>query len=153
MDFVRTADMRYVGQMHEITVPVPSGALTPDTRAAMEAYFHKTYEALYGSFTADDPIEALNWRLLATGPEPRVTLHVNGAGGGDAKKGTRQAYFPGKGFVETTVYDRYALPIGFRAEGPAIVEERESTAIVYPGDRFHIDKYKNLIVELAEAGA
>ncbi|MBM3451235.1 MAG: hydantoinase/oxoprolinase family protein [Armatimonadetes bacterium] len=154
MEFVRTADMRYVGQMHEITVPVPGGTLTPDSRKAMEEYFHETYEALYGSFTADDPIEALNWRLLATGPEPQITLHVNGAGGsGATTKGTRPVYFPGKGFVETTVYDRYALPIGFRADGPAVVEERESTAIVYPGDRFHIDKYKNLIIELPEAGA
>ncbi|MBI4277062.1 MAG: hydantoinase/oxoprolinase family protein [Armatimonadetes bacterium] len=198
MRFVRSADMRYVGQMHEITVPVPAGALTEQNRPALEASFYQTYASLYGAHTTD-PIEALTWRLLATGPDPQVALKVHSgrsaeaaggraekagagaekasdgaekAGGGAekpavhadiaagrgahggpaarAKRGRRPVYFPGAGYVDTAVYDRYQLATGFYGRGPAVVEERESTVLVYPGDRFRIDPYMNLIIELSD---
>jgi N-methylhydantoinase A/oxoprolinase/acetone carboxylase beta subunit len=153
MRFIRSADMRYVGQMHDITVTIPAGVLGTEARAAMESAFHETYEALYGRFTLDDPVEVLNWRLLATGPDPSISLRGQKslAGTGPVKKGRRPVYFRGTGFVETDVYDRYQLAAGFRAEGPAVVEERESTVIVYPGDAFSIDQHLNLTIELREA--
>ena len=65
----------------------------------------------------------------------------------EVRKGTRPAYFPeGGGPVETPVYDRYALRPGDRFPGPAIVEERESTAVVGPGGWFEIDGEANLVM-------
>jgi N-methylhydantoinase A len=52
------------------------------------------------------------------------------------------------GFVATPVYDRYRLAPGATFDGPAIVEERESTVIVGPGGRCHIDAQHNLVVKL-----
>ncbi len=63
-------------------------------------------------------------------------------------KGTRRAYFAERGgFVETPVYDRYALTPGMTLKGPAIVEERESTAVIGPGGRARVDAGLALIVE------
>jgi len=64
-------------------------------------------------------------------------------------KGTRSAYFAESGgFVETPVYDRYALTAGMRLTGPAIVEERESTAVIGPGARTRVDTGLAIIVEM-----
>jgi N-methylhydantoinase A len=66
-----------------------------------------------------------------------------------ARKGSRKAYFPELGGYHTVpVYDRYTLLPGTSFDGSAIVEERESTAIVGPDCRFRIDEQRNLIVEL-----
>lgn len=73
------------------------------------------------------------------------------AAGGAPLKGYREVYFPERGYVRTAVYDRYHLPAGFTAEGPAVVEERESTVIVYPGDGFQVDAYRNLVVHIGGA--
>ncbi len=152
MRFLRTADMRYFGQMHDISVEVPEGPLGPDRRGTMERLFHDAYERLYGTFTSDDPIEVLNWRLLATGPDPEIRPQDHdGASGPQVTTRARPVYFPGRGFVETEVYDRYRLRKGFRAKGPAVIEERESTAIVYPGDAFSIDDDRNLMIEIQGA--
>jgi N-methylhydantoinase A len=67
------------------------------------------------------------------------------------RKGSRKAYFPELGgYVDTPVYDRYGLPPGSGFDGPAIIEERESTVIVGPDCHFHIDEQLNLIVKLED---
>jgi N-methylhydantoinase A len=50
--------------------------------------------------------------------------------------------------VDTPVYDRYALAAGARVEGPAIVEERESTTVLPPGAAATVDEYASLVAEL-----
>jgi N-methylhydantoinase A len=70
----------------------------------------------------------------------------------DARKGWRQAYFSEEGgFVETAIYDRYALDPGAEFTGPAIVEERESTLIIGVHGRARVDERFNVIVELSDA--
>ena len=67
-------------------------------------------------------------------------------------KGSRLAYFPEDGrYIETPVFDRYALTAGFTFIGPAIVEERESTLIVGARGRARVDERLNVIVEFADA--
>jgi N-methylhydantoinase A len=93
----------------------------------------------------------VNWRVLASGPRPEVRLTLDAPSGGvaDALKGERQAYFPELGgYAATSVFDRYRLGPGVEFEGPAIVEERESTVIVGPGAQCHVDDQANLIVRL-----
>jgi N-methylhydantoinase A/oxoprolinase/acetone carboxylase beta subunit len=70
---------------------------------------------------------------------------------GAAVKGRRGVYFeqaPGDlQLVDTLVYDRYALRPGMRLDGPAIVEERESTTVVPAGVRAVLDPYLNLVLD------
>ncbi|MEM8857282.1 MAG: hypothetical protein AAGD96_03125 [Chloroflexota bacterium] len=102
------------------------------------------------------PIEILNWRVVSSGPKPDISLTVRETNDGaeiaaDCVKGSRPAYFPEtKGFVDTAIYDRYKMKPGMTFEGPAIVEERESTVIVGPGATCSIDEHHNLIVEMPE---
>jgi N-methylhydantoinase A len=129
----RIAEMRYSGQGYEIRVPVRGGSW-PET---LIDEFTRTYRALYRRSGPEVGVEVLNWRVVSSGPAPDVTLQLASAESpGEARKGSRKAYFPSAGgFVDTAVFDRYRLETGDRVDGPAIVEERESTVVVPPGAR------------------
>jgi N-methylhydantoinase A len=148
----READMRYVGQGHEIRVPLPAGLLGEAHAPALLSAFEAVYRELYERLGPPVPVEILNWRVVSSGPQPDLRLQVTATAGGGAQmalKGERPAYFPEtRGFSPTPIYDRYRLAPGAAFEGPAIVEERESTAIIGPGSRCHIDDYHNLVVAL-----
>ena len=128
----RVAEMRYAGQGYEIRVPVH--ALEDTWPHALIDEFTRTYRGLYQRIGPAVDVEVLNWRVVSSGPAPQAALRLAGAiATGDARKGSRPAYFPASGFVDTAVYDRYLLKPGDQLAGPAIVEERESTVVVPPG--------------------
>jgi N-methylhydantoinase A len=146
-----SVDMRYVGQGHEIVVPLPAQDLSPQERvSALARSFQEAYLRLYQRPGPNVAQEVLNWRVTVTGPQPEFKLLIEDLGDAAPVKGTRQAYFPELGgFTEVPVLNRYGMNRGYTFTGPAIVEERESTAIVGPGASAHIDSQWNLIVELA----
>ena len=146
----RHGDMRYVGQGFEISVPVPHGRLGPETLPKMRRLFLDTYEQLFERRIADVPVEALTWRLYATGPVPNVQLNFAGQplAQDDPRKGSREVYFPETGFAPCAVYSRYSLKPGMTVDGPAVVEERESTTVIGPSGHAAVDKYLNLIIAL-----
>jgi 5-oxoprolinase (ATP-hydrolysing) len=151
----RRAEMRLLGQFHDIEVPVPDGPLGSAIASQLAAAFEAEYRRRYGVFLSDRPILALNWRLSVTGPKPNVRLRTSApaeeADPGVALRDRRPAYLQETGgFVDVPVYDRGRLRPGMRAEGPAIIEEREATTVVGPGDRFTVDPGGNL--RLAVAG-
>ena len=144
----RAADARYVGQGYELTVPVPAGALDAAALARVRAAFDEVYAARYGYANPTEPVEIVTWKLSAVGGSPRIALaKAPRRAGAAAPKGRRRAWFPeAGGFTETPVYDRYALGAGARLEGPAIVEERESTTVLPPGTAATVDEWANLLV-------
>jgi N-methylhydantoinase A len=149
----RSADMRYVGQGHEVRVPLPAGSLGPESAAALLETFDRVYRELYGRSGPPVPVEVINWRLVSSGPKPELTLAIRAATAADesALKGSRQAYFPELGgYVDTAVYDRYRLAPGDTFAGPAIVEERESTVVIGPTGRARVDEQLNLVVQLTD---
>ncbi|GGE14145.1 5-oxoprolinase (ATP-hydrolysing)/N-methylhydantoinase A [Gemmobacter megaterium] len=147
----RTADMRLVGQMHEISVPLPSGAIGADTLPEIRAAFTRVYAARYTQPFEGARIEAVNFRVRVAGPVPKLSLSgaVGGADPSSRIKGHRQAWFDGADDVTTPVYDRYALEAGDTIAGPAIVEEREATTIIAPGDSITVDGGLNLVITVA----
>ncbi len=149
----RRAEMRYVGQGHEVEAAIPDGGLDSQNLAAITASFEIAYQALYHRLPQGMPIEALNWRVTVEGPAPAMPpIKAEGPRGNAAMKGRRQAHFDeAGGFVDVPVYDRYALAPGVRLGGPAIVEERESTAVVGPGARCRVDDDLALVVEMPDA--
>ena len=146
---VRSADARYVGQGYELTVPVPGGRLDADALVRVRASFDEVYAARYGYANPAEPVEIVTWKLSAVGGAPRIALAKAATrSAGESRKGTRRAYFPEtRGYVDTPVYDRYALAAGTSLSGPAIVEERESTTVLPPGLTAAVDEYANLIAE------
>jgi N-methylhydantoinase A len=148
----RIAEMRYAGQGHEVEALVPGGRLSAASLPAITAAFEAAYRALYHRLPQGVPIEALNWRLTVSGPAP--ALAFGGAIGGSAAapaaiKGRRRAWFAeAGGWVETPVYDRYALEPSAEFSGPAIVEERESTAVIGPGAACQVDPGRTIVVTM-----
>jgi N-methylhydantoinase A len=148
--FVRTADMRYVGQGFEIGVPLPAGRFQPEVLGELRAAFEREYQSVYQRLCPDIPIECVNWRLTATGPRPDVGAMEWWSGSrsvSDALKGRRSAYLPAaEDFVDMAVYDRYSLPVGAVIDGPIIIEERESTIVVNGHGTARIDEFGNVVV-------
>jgi N-methylhydantoinase A len=147
----RVGEMRYLGQGHEVEAEIPSGVLSAASLGAITASFERAYRALYHRLPQGVPIEALNWRVTVAGPPPAVPVAAGApaAGGRAMPKSTRPAFFPEPGgFVETPVFDRYALAPGMTLAGPAIVEERESTTVIGPGSRARVETGLVLVVEM-----
>lgn len=148
-----SVDMRLLGQAHEITVPIPEEAVKQRSPDRIGAAFQDTYAALFGRQPPSVPIEVVSWRVRVAAPQPAFPIQATGEerrdGHGAPVKSSRDAYFPeAGGFVPTPVYDRYELQPGDVLEGPAIIEERESTTVLGPGSRIDVDAFLNLIVRV-----
>ena len=152
---VRSTDMRFAGQGSEVTTAIPSGALGSLAVATLRQAFHDAYRRRFGYADPAVPVQGVTWRVVASGPAPRVTLEKFQGGDTEASsivKGTRQVYWPESGgYVATPIYDRYQLTPGSQIAGPAIVEEPESTTAVPPGCDATVDEWLNLTVTLPES--
>jgi N-methylhydantoinase A len=151
MTITRSCEARYVGQSHQITVPLPAGSLGPSSVDRLRRNFVDRYRKLYAYDEGEGDklaIEILTWRLKVSGPKPDVAFSLAAASGKDrARKPDRRIYLPERDeFAEVPVLDRYNLVPGFNVEGPAIVEERESTFVVPAGRLLRVDEFGNLIV-------
>lgn len=152
--FERSADLRFVGQGHEVEVPLPSGKVDDAYLKALPGHFHRAYHELYGQTHTDVALEIITCRVTASGPRPSITLPTVEEQTESvlrARKGSRPVYFKcadSAGFVETPVYDRYRLKAGARFPGPAVVEEAESTVIVPPQMTASIDVFGNMLLQV-----
>ena len=145
----RSLDTRFVHQRHEINIPLPPGTITDETPAAIERAFRDLYFELFKVRPAD-PVEFVNLgvRMIGMASKPQIIRSPKGdAEPAHALKGTRKAYFAeASGFVDTQVYDRTALKHGDMIEGPAILEEPDSTTICPPGYSVEVDPFLNLVI-------
>jgi N-methylhydantoinase A len=147
----RLADIRYVGQASELVVPLPPGPYTAASRDALMEAFQQSYMAAFTRTPPTTQVEIINVRVSASlevevGAALMFSAAADAAG---AIKGARPAYFPEfKGFHETKVYDRYGLAPGQVFDGPAIVEERESTLVIGPGGGFEVLASGSIVVTI-----
>jgi N-methylhydantoinase A len=149
-------EMRYVGQNFELLVDLgPDGALDARGLADLVASFERQHEAAYGYALEGHPVEIVNIRMGLTLARPAPPAEP-GAGAGrrpeEALMEVRDVWFPGTGFVQTPVYDRDRLPVR-GLEGPAIIEQMDSTTVVPPGAHVHPDRFGNLLIEVAPSNA
>ena len=144
-------DARHKGQGEAVTVPL-GAELGAHPAPQVDEAFEKAYVQLYGRRPPGVQTELLTWRLRVAGPRPEVDQTAGQAG--EARPETRRPVWSAEdgGFVEARVVDRYGLAPGQVVEGPAVIEERESTAIVGPGGRARLDGHGNLIVTVTEGG-
>ena len=129
-----TLDVRYVGQ--SFTLPIrwdPDDADWAPLRAAFDA----RHEETFGYADSANDIEIVNVRLVSIGEVDKPVVDFTPAGGGEPVIERRQAWF-GE-WRETPVLDRERLPVGWRIEGPAIVEEAGGTTVAPPGWTIEVD--------------
>ena len=153
---MRSVDMRYRYQVHELNVPFPSGTQTiaePDMER-LSARFDDLYEKAFGQGSGyrEAGKEILTFRLTAMGllQKPDVKAEpVSRSDGAGALKGERDAYFEeNKNFIPTRVYDFNKMRPGTEFGGPAIIETPVTTVVVNPGDRAAMDEYRNIRIFL-----
>lgn len=127
-------DMRYIGQGYEVRVPFSMATLTRAHIQRMQAAFEDEYRAFYGQLAEDVPIEAVNWRVLISGPQPQVTSPGPPGRGQDEPVALRPVRFSADAApLPTPVYRRERLAAGWKARGPLIIEEAASTTVALPG--------------------
>jgi N-methylhydantoinase A len=145
----RLGELRYRGQGHAIEVAL-ADPRAGDWVARTRASFEERYRALYGRVEPAGEIEVVTWRVIARGPRPVPATARSAAGAtGTALHGRRPVFCTrARGFRDAAVYDRYRLVPGDRIIGPAVVEERESTAVVPDGARAWLDTSGHLVIDL-----
>ena len=148
----RSADLRYAHQGFEVTVEMAGTTVEQDSMEAMIQAFHQEHRRLFG-FSLDQPVEVVTLRVTARGQMESVRMSRIPRGPGapaGALLGQRPAYFEDTaGFVACDIYDRASLPPGSALDGPAILENIDSTVVIDPGWRARIDEYGNSIMQPA----
>ena len=147
-EFVRQLDLRYRGQEHTLTLPVPRGV----GPSALKDLFDEAHRRVYG-YDLTEAVEIVNLRLAARGATAQPELKsIEAAGPGSRPTPYRRSpvYFDGA-FRATSLYDRADLRAGHALSGPVIVTEASSTTVVPPGARLTVDPYGFMIVA-TEAG-
>jgi N-methylhydantoinase A len=147
---LRSAGMRYRGQSYEVSVQV--AALNTDADlAALGNRFHEAHRRRYGHMAESEAIEIVNFQVTAVGaiPKPQFTaVAAPAASPPPVPHESRTAYFSPTDATEVPVLRRSTLAAGTVIEGPAVIEEKTSTTVLYPGQRATIDSYLN--IEIAQ---
>lgn len=133
------ADLRYQGQMHELTLPMPNGVLEGWWSAGevFEA-FRARHEHEFGFAEASIPAEIVNLRVEAVGRVRRPDLNAGASGGRrtGGERGSRPVYLgPRTGHVRAEVVQRAELGEGDVVQGPAIINQPDTTILVLPAQR------------------
>lgn len=147
----RFVDARYASQSYDLQVEVPDGPLSTDTITQLVSLFHDEHERIYGHAQRAQRVRFVTLRAVQAYrlADPQFAIDEASSSLGGAKKGTRQALFlPGDGFHPAPIYDRPRLPVGAMIEGPAILEQPDTTTLVYPGQRAEIDARGNVILTI-----
>jgi N-methylhydantoinase A len=149
----RSLDLRYSIQKYELGIPVADGTLQDSDKATWRRQFDEKHEQHYGTRATDQIVEIVNYRLTAKVVLPKPPAQEYPWQGEDprvALKGSRQVYFDG--WLDCPQYARERLASGNRLCGPAIIEQVDSTIVVYPGQEAHVDRFGNIIIELSVGG-
>jgi N-methylhydantoinase A/oxoprolinase/acetone carboxylase beta subunit len=154
----RSADVRYGRQSWELEVGVPSGMLDEAALDTIATEFHARHRQAYGYAMETEALIVVNAQVsaIAALPKPPLgstkasTTSTDGAAVAMAhdQPGERQTWLGGR-WVPASVYDRRGLPPGVAIEGPAIVEQLDTTTFLGLGDRARVDESGNLVLEVA----
>ena len=150
--FSRYGYLRYRGQGYEIRADLPDGRIDAAYPGAVREAFHRAYERNYGYRDDSAHIEAVDWHLVASVRPDTASLELGWQPpcASDVSHCERMAWFPEfDGFVASSVYARGRLPVGVRIEGPAIIEDPESTIVVPPRMVATVTASGHLIIDLS----
>ena len=157
--FERELDVRYTGQGYELRVSLEGlggkdGFKAQDMEAARNR-FDEQHEKIHGHAAKDRSVEIVSYRIRLRVSVPKYEPIpsdnvIESLAPADSVKGTRTVYFAADEAIETKIYERDKLPVGARLNGPAIVEQFDSTIVVPEAWVGRIDGYGNLVLSREE---
>ncbi len=142
-------DLRYRGQSYELSIPIPAAPLTQDTLPQAAAAFHEAHRKRYGYANENATIQMVGVRVTAAGSLSAVTMEAAAMEGSDAlhaRSGERSVYLGREGAHRVPVYDRMKLRPGNGFDGPAVLEQFDSTALIQAGQQVVVDAHLNLVI-------
>lgn len=142
-----SADCRYVGQAFQVEVPVDPAWLEDATTDRLRAAFHDRHERLYAHADRAADVELIDLRVTIVGATPKPEFRPLPAGHGPAPAATRRPIHHRRQRHEALVYLRSDLRAGQQLDGPAIVEQEDTTTLVPAGFRATVDPFGNLVIQ------
>lgn len=142
MAFIRSMDLRYLGQGHALTVPVPGERLSARDRDLVASRFDDLHLQTYLHSAPEEGKEIVSLKVTGIGGIERPTwprISSGGLNAHDARVGSRPVYVGGA-WQEAEIYDRSRLLSGDLFDGPAIIEEEASTTLVLPDQTVRVDQ-------------
>jgi N-methylhydantoinase A len=137
-------DMLYAGQTHTLSVRIDPAQLTLE---GIQLAFERSYQQAFGRVLGGLVIRVLNLRYARLGIRPKFDLKVLAPQGAGSVQplGTQRVYHQGR-WCEAQRLDRLALPVGAVVDGPAILEQADTTVWLEPGFQARVDDFGNLCV-------
>lgn len=143
-------DMRYVGQSFELSVPFDQSEIVDSKfTGQLISRFQEVHRQAYGHATDDAPVEIVHLRITATGKIPHPEMRELPSTTTDlstALRARRKVYFSEHGMMDCPIYDRYKLNRGHLIQGPAVVDELDSTTVIEPEYQAYVDRVGNLLL-------
>ena len=146
----RYIDVKYFSQSRFFTVESPRGQIN-DLKEITETFMSDMKTAYgYNLPPGYAPVEIVNLRVVAKGELPKPDLKEIAHKGvlADALKGRRKVWFRDHDFIDCQIYERGRLPAGATFDGPAIVEQPDTTTVMPPGTHCTVDKWGNLVIKV-----
>ncbi|MDE0202754.1 MAG: hypothetical protein OXK73_10010, partial [Rhodospirillaceae bacterium] len=146
IEILRSLEMRYLGQNHELDVPIAFDRFDATTLPGLWEAFHRAHHERFNFDIPGEKIEMTSVKVTAVSvtDKPRLA-EVGRAEGAPEPAATRRVLFE-EGWAETPVHDRAQLREGHVFEGPALIEEPASVTVVRPGQPVRIDRYGNILI-------
>jgi N-methylhydantoinase A len=142
-----SADMQFIGQTHLLRVPLPNAAPSrADLQARFEAAYHTRFRVNLPTIRAN--LVNLNCSVIGQRPEMDLSRLIDPAGrlNTPTPQGNRPVWFGG--WVQTPIYWRDQLPLDLLLQGPAIIEQMDTTTVIPPGCTVRSDSDGNLLIEV-----
>jgi N-methylhydantoinase A len=129
-------DLRYVGQEFTLSVPVTEAQITSGDSKLIRESFDNLHEHRFAHHAPDEPVEMVNFRLVALGLRAHMKLPIMGNEEGNIfPRSRRKVYFDDDHMpVDCPIYFRDDLPPGTKLDGPALIQEYASTTVIFAGD-------------------
>ena len=144
-----TAEMRYRGQNYELSLPLEDGDLGAEDCEGLVATFHAAHKRSYGFHSETETVEFVNLKVKALGLYDKPPLPTLAERPDAEPASHRRTFFTTGTWHDTPVFQRDSLAAGQALTGPAIIEQLDTTTLIFPGDRSVVDAWGNLIVTLA----
>ena len=151
VQFRHQVDMRYLHQGYELAIDCPETGMTEADKKSLKTQFDERHRMVYGANAEGEDAEIVTFRLLAEITVPSLTVPPLATGDGDvdrARTEIRPLYDLGTGaFRDAPIYDRAKLLAGDCIDGPAVVEQFDSTTVITAAQRASVDSFGNIIIE------